>query len=263
MTNTVELTSFRTMKDSAFPTKAGPKTDIVLIYVGGDTPHPWTDADIKAMPERYRFPTWVRSNPAQHDGAAEAALFAAWLHSHKVPQGTCVCLDLETAISTIYVQRFNSGMRAAGYKVIKYGSKGSIFKNPQTDGGTFVADPQKDKQPFMDSTGDTVATQYAFDGQYDLSLVRNNKIVPLWDISKKDIPHVRSHMTGGSLALYPLAESLHTTVHSIINQTVKNSPGRKLPEAFAHFLDQSANPRSATWIKNLAVPKDIKLYYWA
>jgi hypothetical protein len=213
------INDFRSMKDSAFPTKAGPKTDIVLIYVGGDTPHPWTDDDIKSQPERYRFPTWVRSNPAEHDGAAEAALFAAWLHSHKVPQGVCVCLDLETAISNIYVQRFNSAMRAAGYKVVKYGSKGNIFKNPKTDGGTFVADPQSDKKPFMGTTGDTVATQYAFDGAYDLSLVKDNIIVPLWDIHGPDGPPYR-HVADGTKSLDEIAHNRHTTAQVIINQTL-------------------------------------------
>lgn len=174
----------KTMKDSAFPTKAGPVTDIVLIYAGGDTPHPWTTADIMGMPERYRFPTWVRSNPAGFSGFAEGALFAAWLASHHVPSHTAVCLDLETAVATTYVNEFNQAMRAIGHPLIKYGSKGFIFKNPKTDGGTFVADPTG--QSHMVATGDTVMTQYAFNGGFDLSLVEDS--VPLWDTKPSPPP---------------------------------------------------------------------------
>jgi hypothetical protein len=171
--------TLRSMKDSAYPTIAGPLTDIVLIYAGGDTPHPWSTADILGMPERYRFPCWVRSDPSSFNGAVEGAAFLAWLHGHSVPMNTCVILDLETAIDTTYVNAFNLTLKAGGFKLTKYGSSSTIWSNPKTDGGTFVADPTG--TPHMDTTGDTIATQYAFDGAYDLSDVMDNTIVPLWD----------------------------------------------------------------------------------
>ena len=167
-----------TMRDTAFPNDSGPETDVMLIYVGGDTPHPWTDADIATMDEKYLFPTWVRSNPSGFSGAAEAATFAAWLHGHHATPGSTVCLDLETAVDAVYVDAFNLGMRAAGFKVCKYGSKGFIFGNPQTDGGTFVADPTG--SPHMVTEGDTVATQWGFEGGFDMSLVKDT--VPLWQV---------------------------------------------------------------------------------
>ena len=175
-----------TMKDSAYPTTAGPDTDIVLIYAGGDTVHPWTPGDIASMPERWRLPCWVRSDPSGYDGHAEAGAFTSWLRSHNVPRGVSVVLDLETAVNGSYVDAFNSSMGAAGWKVMKYGSLGSIFGNPKTGGGTFVADPTG--QPHMVSEGDTVATQYAFDGAYDLSLVKDT--VPLWDARPPRRQHV-------------------------------------------------------------------------
>lgn len=184
-----------TMRDSAFPSLTGPLTDVVLIYVGGDTPHPWTLADIKEMPERYRFPTWVRSDPTAFSGAAEGAAFLAWLHGHAVPMGVCVCLDLETSADVAYVNDFNMAIRAGGYSLIKYGSMGNIFNNPKTDGGTFVADPTG--TPHMVTEGDTVMTQYAFDGTYDLSLVLDS--VKLWDTRPPIVP--KGALKSGNVAL--------------------------------------------------------------
>lgn len=171
----------RSMIDFAFPIVPVPvKTDIVLVYVGGDTPHPWTDSDMHSQPARYRWPTWVRSNPnGATEGATEAAEMIAWLKAHNVPLGVSVILDLETAVDTAYVNAFNSTMAAAGYHTTKYGSSSTIFKNPRTTGGTFVADPTG--TPHMYSIGDTVATQYAFDGGYDLSMVEDQTVLDLWD----------------------------------------------------------------------------------
>lgn len=169
------------MIDYAFPLNPPPvATDIVLVYVGGDTPHPWSDSEMDAQPARYRWPTWVRSNPnGATEGAIEAAEMITWLHSHNVPQGCSIILDLESAADTAYVNAFDHAIVAAGYKTTKYGSSGSIFNNPKTSGGTFVADPTG--TPHMYGVGDTVATQYEFTGQYDLSMVEDQTALQLWD----------------------------------------------------------------------------------
>jgi hypothetical protein len=177
----------RLMIDSAWPVPQDKtiRADIVLLYCGGDTPHPWTQADIAAMPERYRYPCWVRSDPQDVSAGQDAALFAAWLHGHQVPMGTCVILDLETAVNGPYVTAFNLAMRAAGYKVTKYGSQNYIWQNPQTDGGTYVALPGP---AVLTTEGDTVARQYAFDGSYDLSVVKPQSELPLWDMQPPPPP---------------------------------------------------------------------------
>jgi len=175
-----------TMIDFAYPVSPPPvKTDILLVYVGGDTPHDMTDAEMEAQPARYRLPTWVRSNPT---GAAQAqsdaSVFIAWLNAHKVPKNVSVLLDLEVAVNTAFVTSFNNALTSAGYKVMKYGSLDYIFKNPKTSGGTFVADPTGTEH--MVTEGDTVATQYDFAGSYDLSVVLAS--VPLWDTKPVTIP---------------------------------------------------------------------------
>lgn len=168
-----------TMIDFAFPVSPPQvQTDIVLVYIGGDTPHVMTDAEMHSQPARFRLPTYVRSNPtgsAQAQSDAKNAI--GWLESHNVPKGTTICLDLEIAVNTAYVTAFNNALEVVGYKVMKYGSLDFIFKNPKTSGGTFVADPTGNAH--MVTTGDTVATQYKFAGAYDLSLVLPT--VPLWD----------------------------------------------------------------------------------
>jgi len=171
----------RQMTDSAFPLAAPPPggwRDIVLIYAGGDTPHPWTIKDIDGMPSRYRWPCWVRSDPSQVNAETEAALFAAWLHGHQVPMGTCVILDIEEAINPGFVNAFNLAIRAAGFKTTKYGVQSTIWQNPKTDGGTFVALPGGN---VLTTEGDTVARQYAFDGSFDLSITADQDVLPLWD----------------------------------------------------------------------------------
>jgi hypothetical protein len=173
--------STRQMIDSAWPLKPqpAPLCDIVLIYAGGDTPHPWSKTEIAAQPNRYRWPCWVRSNPGQVNAAFDAGQFAEWLRTHDVPQHTAVILDLETAVDARYVNIFNLALRAAGYKTTKYGSRSTIWKNPKTDGGTFVAWPGHPNE--MDHTGDTVAVQYLFQGRYDKSIVLGQDALPLWD----------------------------------------------------------------------------------
>lgn len=176
----------RWMVDSAFPLGKPPTTtpdghpiEVVLIYAGGDTPHPWTKTEILAMPFRYRWPCWVRSNPrGALNAISDAGLFVAWLHGMNVPMGTCVVLDLEVAVDKPYVDTFNSALHAAGYKVTKYGSQGFIWGNPQTTGGTFVAEPGSD---VLTTEGDTVARQYDFLAGLDLSIVKEQALLPLWD----------------------------------------------------------------------------------
>jgi hypothetical protein len=173
------------MVDSAFPlpkspvkTPDGHDIEVVLIYAGGDTPHPWTTAEILAMPFRYRWPCWVRSNPNAVNAGTDAAMFVAWLHRHKVPQNTRVILDLETAVDTAYVNTFNAALSSAGWQVTKYGSQGSIFGNPKTNGGTYVAAPGSD---VLTTEGDTVARQYDFAGGFDLSILKDQDALALWD----------------------------------------------------------------------------------
>ena len=160
--------------DAAYPLPDGvANTEVVLIYTGGDTPHVWTAAEIAEQPEQYRLPVFVRSNPNLNDVTGDVTKFVTWLRSNQVPAGSAVVLDLETAVNVAYVNGFGAGLRNAGYKVLPYGSKSSLFQNPELD-GYFVADPGA-----KGVDENTVATQFAYDGTYDLSYIADS--VPLWD----------------------------------------------------------------------------------
>lgn len=178
--------STREMIDSAYPLHPEPHKPITLVYIGGDTPHAWTAAEIRALPSRWVLPTWVRSDPQDVNPAGDADACIARLRDLGVPKGTTVCLDLEVAINAGYVDTFNRLLTEAGYRVLKYGSgsrngTGFIWNNPKTSGGTFIAAPDHD--PNIPNVGDCVAVQYDFAGSYDLSTVKDQATVPLFEIN--------------------------------------------------------------------------------
>lgn len=222
----------RSMVDSAYPLHQppAPVPDIVLIYAGGDTVHPWTPAEIAAMPERYRWPCWVRSNPQDHDPAVDAAMFAHWLQAHGVPKGTCVILDLEVAVDAAYVTAFNLALRLAGWKTTKYGSQDSIWDNPKTDGGTFLALPGK---PELTGEGDEVARQWQFDATHDMDVVKDQASVPLWDMRPQHAPY--RHAADGTRSLARIAEDRGTTRDHLVAVSRAGLHGAALAEFEAYL----------------------------
>ena len=233
------------MSDSAYPMTAPPPggwRDIILIYAGGDTVHPWTTAEIAAMPSRYRWPCFVRSNPAQASVTADAAWMIAWLKAHNVPKGTCVILDLEVAVDTAYTGAFNGALRGAGYLVTKYGSQDFIWSNPKTDGGTFVALPGGN---VLSTEGDTVARQYGFEGSYDLSITLDQDKLPLWDTQGGNTgppTHSVTHKTVAGDTLGSLAASRNMDVFSWLDLQRKLST----PQA-EHLVRHAAPEVGSTW----------------
>lgn len=159
--------------DAAYPQPKGVAgTTVVLIYAGGDTPHVWTAAEIAEQPEQYRLPVYVRSDPS-NDAASDAAAMLAWLRANEVPTGVATVLDLETAVDPAYVNAYAAALHEGGYLVLPYGSKSTLFKNPACD-GYFVADPGANG---VDPN--TVATQYLYEGSWDLSFISDE--VNLWN----------------------------------------------------------------------------------
>ena len=192
------------MYDAAYPPASPPGWPVVAGYIGGNTPHVWTDAEWDGQPARRRLPIYVRSNPASHDPAADAAEAVAWLRTHDVPAGCAVALDLETAVNAAYVTRFDEVVLAAGYLTIAYGSLSTLYKNPRPSGGYWVA--HYTGAPYSDAGA--VATQYASDRQlghpWDASLI--NASVPLWDTAspsqeEEDMAQVSSVGAAGTLAV--------------------------------------------------------------
>jgi|GEM_PF-1588386 len=169
----------RRMWDAAFPPSNPPKWEVAAGYIGGGTPHVWTDAEWAATKTRWRLPIFVRVPPTTHDPRDDAAKAIAWLRGHDVPKGVCMCLDYETAIDATYLGAFDRTVVAAGWKVMVYGTRRTVLANPRPSGGYW--DAQWTNEPHLNAG--SAATQYGGDttlGQpYDASLVADS--TPLWD----------------------------------------------------------------------------------
>lgn len=148
-----------------------PTTPVAAFYTGGDTPHVYTDAQVKAIRARYGLPIWTGYDHT-NDGAAEASKLLAWLHAHGWKPGTLVAIDTEELVIPVFIAAFNHAVTAAGWLLVDYQSKVAIPDNPPTSGGVWAADWTG--IPHL-RPGDT-ATQYVPDkwlgAPYDLSLIR-------------------------------------------------------------------------------------------
>lgn len=137
--------------DSAWPLKQYPKTwngqpiRGWAVYVGGDTPHPWTDAEIAALKLvpwfEFIVPIWVRSNPtgsaqAQQDAAAQLA----WSRRHGQPPQTVIELDFETAVEGAYAVTFDTDLQRGAELEMLYGSAATVTGNPAPSDGYNEAD---------------------------------------------------------------------------------------------------------------------------
>lgn len=127
--------------DSSTPPPVYPAADGWGFYVGGDTPHVWTDAEVAALPVRYRLPIFTRSNPGSASQAvADARAALMWAVAHHQPKKTLIGLDFEAAVNAGYVEAFDSTIVAGGYLTLLYGQQSTVLKNPKPSGGYWVAD---------------------------------------------------------------------------------------------------------------------------
>ena len=129
--------------DSAYPLATYPTTWNGLavggwgFYIGGNTPHTWSAAEVAALKTHYRYllPIYTCSNPGSRNAAADAADAIAHLRALDIPVGTEVQLDYETAVDSAYEQAFDKALRVAGYSLILYGSASTVVKNARPSAG--------------------------------------------------------------------------------------------------------------------------------
>ena len=160
------------MFDASEPPASAPAGyRVVAGYIGGDTPHVWTEAEWRRFGRLHKLPIWVRSNPREVNAEADAFGALQRLYELRAPRGITVAIDLETAVDAPYVRKFHSVMRWAGFHVWVYGSASTVFGNPAVD-GYWVAD-WAGKGPFMYPHRMVKATQYANGPNYDSSLVKH------------------------------------------------------------------------------------------
>ncbi len=122
------------MFDASVPPASAPAGyRAVAGYIGGDTPHVWTEAEWRRFDQLHKLPIWVRSNPTQVDAEADAFGALQRLYQLRVPRGITVAIDLETAVDSGYVRRFHSVMRWAGFYAWVYGSASTVFGNQRAE----------------------------------------------------------------------------------------------------------------------------------
>lgn len=164
--------------DAAYPPSHAPADQVVMGYLGGDTPHAWTPGEWGAQPARYRIGVWTRSDPVgAAQGKTEGAVAVAAWRALGAPSGTLIVLDLETAVNAAYVTAFDAQVVADGFRVAIYGSKDTLFRNPKTSGGYFTADLTGSPHLYPGTT----ITQWRFESLWDDDEISGAVTGWLWD----------------------------------------------------------------------------------
>jgi len=163
-----------------------PPRDIhgVAGYIGGDTPHVWTDKDWQKFADYRKLPIFVRSQTVGYAGGRADAFDALQaLFALGVPHHSAVVYDRETNLDKEATQAFGDVMHWANYTVWPYGSKDNLFSHPALD-GYFVADPTNVPHMYTGHS-DVMMTQYLEDDGrgFDESEIR------LWQFENHMMQH--------------------------------------------------------------------------
>lgn len=157
------------MVDASKPPAPGtlpPNTKVVAGYLGGYTPHVWTQYDWNKYNYK-KLPIWVHK-PGD-SGIAEGWAALQRAYQLKIPKGTLIVIDVENNPDPQAVANFRSVANWGGYYCGSYGSASTVFENPE-DYGWWVAD-WNDKAKLYPRKG-VFATQYINGDGYDLSVIR-------------------------------------------------------------------------------------------
>lgn len=154
------------------PEKAPPKTAVACGYIGGETPHVWTNTEWARFDGMKKLPIYVSALAVGKPGDARTEAFDALraMYNLKVPKGSPIVWDMETAVNDTYLKQVQSIVNWYGYKLWPYGSMDAIMHSTPCD-GRFVADWNYDK-PALAPGRYVVATQWKSDTGYDLDVFR-------------------------------------------------------------------------------------------
>jgi len=170
------------MFDASTPPTSPPPWEVAAGYIGGNTPHVWTDQEWARQPARYRLPIFTRSTGG--DPNTDAAQAVRWLRAHGVPPGCCVALDYETRIDAGYLRTFDWIVGQVGYLTMVYGTRRTVLQNPKPSGGYWVAEWSGTPHLYPGSAATQWSGSGPFGGEYDPNLVADS--TPLWDTQQED-----------------------------------------------------------------------------
>lgn len=176
----------RTMIDAAYPENVlsfgVPKIDALAGYIGGNTPNVWTMAEWQRLTDlsgaRYWLPIFTRSLGG--DPAKDSAFSVAWMDAQEMPKGATLALDLETRIDANYVRTFDAAIVRSGRRLMIYGSRSYVLRNPKPSGGYWVADYTGFPHLYPGSAATQWAGSARFGGAYDPNIVADT--TQLWEV---------------------------------------------------------------------------------
>lgn len=130
------------MGDMANPGTLAIKEEVAAFYIGGDTPHVWTETQIKTQTARYLHPIWVYNptRPGTDNGIIDAHHAVQQCKALGIPSGVSISFDMEEHVDKAYLEGARSVVAPTGYWTSVYGSKSTIAENPVFGGGRWVAD---------------------------------------------------------------------------------------------------------------------------
>ena len=163
-------------------------TDVVAFYIGGWTPHVWTQTQIDRQTAYWMMPIWVYNpnTPGSTQGHTDGQAIVAALHALGVPTDVRVAIDMEGSVDEPYIAALRYVIGPAGYHVMIYGGPTTVFNNwPQNPagpgGGWWIADWRS--APYMYNHAGVWATQWT-----------NPLNPPSWDQSTTvDLTHLWWH----------------------------------------------------------------------
>jgi hypothetical protein len=167
------------MGDAATPPSPPAPLPVFGFYIGGDTPHVWTEPEIRALDARWGLPIYVHTDPASDPNAVAADCMAA-IRLAGLPNHITVAFDTESVAMPGIVTAVNDAVTGSARLLMEYESKGPAGQNPPTSGGRWIADWTGVPHIYPGS----LATQYAdpaIDGHpWDASVI--DATVPLLEI---------------------------------------------------------------------------------
>jgi hypothetical protein len=176
--------TLRWMYDASEPPTEPPHWHVAAGYIGGDTPHVWTEAEWNAQWSPFRLPIFSASNREDTPAAAGTDAWAFWaaLESLKVPHGVTVAVDIETAVYKTYLSALDEFLNP--WRLMAYGSLSTLLQNPKPSGNFWAGDWTDNILTGTEVVGESgiVCVQWAnatmLNKPYDASVIEGD--VTLW-----------------------------------------------------------------------------------
>jgi len=233
------------MWDAAFPPTNPPKWEVAAGYIGGNTPHVWTDQEWVRQSARWRLPIFTRDRGG--DPLIDAHASISWLVRHEVPRGATLALDYETRVDAAYLAAFDRAVTDAGWRVMVYGSRDAVLRNPKPSGGYWVAEWTGSPHLYLGSAATQWSGSGPFGGAYDPNLVADDTL--LWDTWEDPMAlfdTVDEFVAAVRKALGLPADATVAT-HQDVVVTIHGGPGRNSLDSIAVQVGAVGDKVDAAW----------------